>query len=216
MNIDKKVLFFLLNNEFGFKSVAEHNHLNLINIFGNDKPVIVEIGSGKGEYLAIKSLFHPEQNFIGLEVKNKRIITTLKKLDIEKNKNVRLLNLLLDNEINKILPSSSIDEFIINHPDPWPKKRHHKRRLIRHDIIDTLFNLLKEGGLIRISTDNLEYAEWIKHMFDERPDFKSIYKEGYNFIVPEDHFITYFDKLQAELGFDPVFMLYKKIGTQIE
>ena len=184
--------------------------LDIQSIFGNKKPIIMEIGSGKGEFIAINSRFSPEINFIGVELKSKRIITTLKKLDPEKHKNVRLLNLFIDNNVSNIIPPASIDEFIIYHPDPWPKKRHHKRRMVQADFLDTLHTLLKVGGFIKISTDNLDYAEWIKELFKERNDFEAMYKEGYTSIVPEDHFTTYFDKLQAELGFQPLFMLFKK------
>ena len=201
MTIEDKKKYFVIDIE---------KPLSFRSIFGNERSIIMEIGSGKGEFIAINSRFSPEQNFIGVELKSKRIVTTLKKLDIEKHKNVRLLNLFIDSNVSEIIPPASIDEIIIYHPDPWPKKRHHKRRMLQQNFLDTLHTLLKEGGKIKISTDNLDYAEWIKELFKERKDFVAMYKEGYTSIIPEDHFTTYFDKLQAEQGFQPLFMMYKK------
>ncbi|MCL1827210.1 MAG: tRNA (guanosine(46)-N7)-methyltransferase TrmB [Candidatus Cloacimonetes bacterium] len=171
----------------------------------------MEIGSGKGEFIALNSQFHPEQNFIGIELKNKRIVTTLKKLDILKHPNVRLWNKFIDSEITSVLSPDSIDQIIIYHPDPWPKKRHHKRRLFQHNFIDTLYYLLKSGNYLHISTDCPDYAEWIKTVFVESKDFINMSQQGYTDIIPENHCLTYFDRLQATLGFEPLFFLYKKI-----
>ena len=204
MQIEDKMLFFVIDTK-------KRNPLNFRKIFGNDRSIVMEIGSGKGEFIATNSRFSPERNFIGVELKSKRIITTLKKLDPMKHPNVRLLNLFIDSNATEVLPPASIDEFIIYHPDPWPKKRHHKRRLFQHSFMDALYILLKTDGIIRISTDNLDYAEWIKELFAERHDFIAVYKDGYSSIVPEDHFTTYFDSLQESQGYQTWFFIYKKI-----
>jgi len=180
-------------------------------IFGDNKPITLEIGSGKGDFLANQSRIHPEMNYIGIEVKSKRIITILKKLDIVQNSNVRLLNLFVDANVNKYIAAESIDEIIIYHPDPWPKTRHHRRRLFQPSFIDCLNKVIKKDGLIRISTDSLDYAKWIKGLFDKRQDFVSMYEEGFTSVVPEGHFWTYFDELQANAGYEPLFMLYKAV-----
>ena len=204
MQIEEKRQFFVIN-------IDPDKVLDFQAIFGNNRAISMEIGSGKGEFIVVNSRFESEKNFIGIELKSKRILTTLKKLDISKNKNVRLLNLFIDSNVSAIIPPASIDEFIIYHPDPWPKKRHHKRRMFQHDFLDTIYILLKAGGLIKISTDDVNYAEWIKDLFAERDDFEALYKGGYSSIVPEEHFWTYFDKLQKEQGFEPLFMIYRKI-----
>lgn len=202
-NIKEKEQFFNIN-------IEDHKQLDFRLIFSNDKPLTLEIGSGKGEFIAIHSRFHPERNFIGIELKGKRIVTTLKKLDIQKNFNVRLLNLFVDNNVVETIKPASIDEIIIYHPDPWPKKRHHKRRIFQHHFLDAINPIIKPGGFLRVSTDDPDYAQWIIELFAQRKDFESSYPEGFTMIVPEDHFTTYFDELKASEGFDPWFMLYKK------
>ncbi|MCK9329671.1 MAG: tRNA (guanosine(46)-N7)-methyltransferase TrmB [Candidatus Cloacimonetes bacterium] len=207
MDIKTKEEFFKINLEEG-------KYLDFEDIFGNNYPLCLEIGSGKGEFIAVQSRFHPETNFIGVELKGKRIITTLKKLDIEKNSNVRLMNLFIDENVTDFIKPNSLDTVIIYHPDPWPKKKHHKRRLIQHKFLDAINPIIKINGYIKISTDDAEYAQWIIDIFKERKDFKSIYPEDFTMINPEDHFTTYFDELQAQEGFETWFMLYKKIAEK--
>jgi tRNA (guanine-N7-)-methyltransferase len=203
LKVEEKALYFKIDT-----SIRERLDFN--QIFGNDKPVTVEIGSGKGEFIAVHSRFHPERNFIGIELKGKRIITTLKKLDMQKNSNVRLLNLFVDKSITDYIAVGSIDEFIIYHPDPWPKTRHRARRMLQHEFLDILSLLLKKGGYLRISTDNAMYARQIVKLFTERKDFESVYADGYSMIPPEDHITTYFDDLQGIKGYETFFFMYKK------
>lgn len=206
MHLIEKEAFFKINTE-------ENKQLEFNRIFGNSRPVTLEIGSGKGEFIAIQSRFHPENNYIGIELKQKRIITTLKKLDIQKNNNVRLLNLFVDEKVTDFIKPASIETVIIYHPDPWPKKRHHKRRLIQHSFLNALNPIIKQDGYVKISTDDADYAQWIMEIFSERKDFSPMYKDCFTMISPEDHFTTYFDELKASEGFDTWFMLYKKISN---
>ena len=185
--------------------------LEFANIFGSEKPITLEIGSGKGEFISMYSRFYPERNFIGIELRDKRINSTLKKLDINRNFNVRLLRLYVDQNIQKYIKPNSIDEIIIHHPDPWPKTRHHKHRLFQHHFIDALYPILKIGGYIRISTDDPDYAKWIIKHFKERDDFVSMYKDDFTMIPPEDHLVTFFDAIKSAEGFDPFFMKYRSI-----
>ena len=203
MDISDKNKFFCLD-------ISQGEQLSFEKIFGNKRPVTLEIGSGKGEFLALYSRVHPERNFIGIELKAKRIITTLKKLDIERNSNVRLLNLYVDENVTKVIPEDSISEIIIYHPDPWPKTRHHKKRIFQHSFLCSVNQILKAGGFIRISTDSLDYANWIKNLFAKRLEYVSMCAEGFTNIPPEDHLTTYFDELQSAEGFEPLFMLYRK------
>jgi len=200
------------NDKFEFFCVeVDGKHpLDFAEIYHNDHPVILEIGSGKGEFISVYSQFYPQDNFLGIELKQKRIVTILKKLSIEKNHNVRLLRQYIDDKITQIIPKDSISEIIINHPDPWPKRKHHKNRLIQHQFIDAVNSILQMGGKLRISTDDPDYRKWICKIFDKRKDFTSLYAGGYTMIIPEDHLWTYFDDLHSKEGFEPAFMLYKK------
>ena len=99
----------------------------------------------------------------------------------------------------------------IIHPDPWPKRKHHKNRLIRHGFIDVLWRILKSRGFIEISTDHKDYANWIVQHFRERKDFESVYDKGFIKNPKEEHIETFFEKKKREEGFEPFFMKYRKV-----
>ncbi|MBN2461770.1 MAG: tRNA (guanosine(46)-N7)-methyltransferase TrmB, partial [Candidatus Cloacimonetes bacterium] len=156
--------FFLINR------IADKD-LDFTRIFGNVNPVYLEIGSGRGEFIVAKSRQNLQINFLGIDVKDKRIKTILRKLDLQENSNVRLLRLFVDQNLERIIPAASLERIYILHPDPWPKRKHHKNRLIQDLFLDVLSRLLIPSGDIMISTDHREYAWWIKGIFAGREDF---------------------------------------------
>jgi tRNA (guanine-N7-)-methyltransferase len=203
-DLSKKREIFELETEPG-------NILEFSKVFGNSNPVHLEIGSGRGEYLLRKALEHPEINFLALELKEKRIKTILRKLEPGKTDNVRIIRFFVDEEVTQVIPAGSFEFIYIIHPDPWPKKRHNRRRLIQHKFIDVLHQLLRANGAIKFSTDHLDYAMWITLHFLERDDFSTIYKNGFTRTAPSDHVETYFEKLKREEGFPPFYMEYRKL-----
>ena len=127
------------------------------------------------------------------------------------NKNVRLLNLFIDERVKDWVKAKTVEQIIIFHPDPWPKRKHFNRRLIQHAFIDSLSYLLKNNGILKISTDHPDYAEWIIKHFRERDEYIPLFNDESRLIFPEDHFTTYFDELKASEGYPPQFLYYKKI-----
>jgi tRNA (guanine-N7-)-methyltransferase len=101
---------------------------------------------------------------------------------------------------------------IIYHADPWPKKRHHKHRLFQHKFIDAISHVLKNDCLLKVSTDDENYKDWILTLFGERHDFENMYHDKFSSVPPIDHITTYFDKKKAMEGFETYFMLFKKIS----
>jgi tRNA (guanine-N7-)-methyltransferase len=202
MDLEQKRKFFII----------EERELNFQQIYGNSAPIHLEIGCGKGEFLAMKSRVKWDKNFLGIEVKPKRIKSTLKKLEPQHHSNVRLLQMFVDAQSSQIFPPNSIEMIYINHPDPWPKRRHHKRRLLQDEFIDILHRILVPGGILQIITDHVAYAEWITKKFLSRSDFRSKYEGGYTKIPFEGHIVTYFEKIKRLEGNDPIFMKYKKVG----
>jgi len=203
MSLEQKRDFFKIE-------IEDEKLLNFKEIFGNENPVHLEIGSGRGEFISMKSLVLWNKNFLGMELKDKRIDDTLKKLDLEHHQNVRLIRLLVDEKITNWILEDSIERIYINHPDPWPKKKHHKNRLIQNDFLDALYKILKFKGVIEINTDHREYAEWIVSLFDERDDYETMYKNGFSRIPAEGHIVTHFEEKKRREGFEPLFMRFKK------
>lgn len=133
-------------------------------LFGNDNPLWFELGFGGGEHLAEQALRNPHINFIGCEPYINGISSLLVAIDEHKLSNVRVYGGdardILDN-----LPDGSIGRMFILFPDPWPKARHHKRRIVNQTTLSILHQKLKEGALLRVATDHVDYCTWILEHF---------------------------------------------------
>ena len=191
--------------------IEEKEMLDFHKVFGNGNPVHIEIGSGRGEFLLRSAQQNPNINFIGIDLKEKRIKTIFRKLYIEKLKNVRIAKIYLDEESINFIQPNSIEKIYLQHPDPWPKKKHFHRRIIQHSFIDIMHKLLCNSGIVDIATDHEDYAFWIVEHFAERKDFTSIYKKGFTRESEKGHIETYFEKKKREEGFEPYFMKYRSI-----
>jgi tRNA (guanine-N7-)-methyltransferase len=202
-DLSSKFEMFEINPDPGKK-------LNFEQIFRNNNPVHLEIGSGRGEFLLSKAKQNPDVNYMAIELKEKRIKTILRQLDEDTNKNVKLIRLFVDEAVIGIIPEGSLSKIYIIHPDPWPKTKHNRRRLIQQKFIDVLWQLLASKGEVFLSTDHSDYAAWIAEHFSQRNDFISIYDKGFSRTAPVDHIETYFEKMKKEEGFPPYFMTYHK------
>lgn len=133
--------------------------LHLPALFGNDHPVILEIGSGKGRFLVDHALEHPEHNVLGIEKSlhyYRHIVDRLVRREIG---NVRIVNHDAALVLEKLLPADSISEIHIYFPDPWPRKREQKRRLIRPETVAQMKRVLHAGGVGWYVTDHRDYFE---------------------------------------------------------
>ncbi len=192
--------------------VDADKQLNLHEIFGNENPTYIEIGSGKGEFISEYALKHPEWNFIGFELKQKRVEIILRKLDLERHNNVRIATFMIDDKIENMIPANSITGVFIQHPDPWPKRKHFKRRLVQTSLLDALSRIIIPGGFIQVSTDHSEYAHWIWKEFSKRQDLISVSDNGISSSpLMDEHVTTYYEREQRRLGFEPQHMLFKKL-----
>jgi len=130
----------------------------------------LEIGFGKGEHLAAQAAAHPEIGMIGSEPFLNGVSGLVDQVDRRGLANVRIFmddaRLLIDS-----LPDRSIGRAFILFPDPWPKARHHKRRVVSAGNIVALSRILKDGAELRIATDHMEYCRWIMAHMLENPDF---------------------------------------------
>ncbi|MBW6514116.1 MAG: tRNA (guanosine(46)-N7)-methyltransferase TrmB [Candidatus Syntrophosphaera sp.] len=181
-------------------------------LFGNSHPLFIEIGSGKGEFISQYSILHPDWNFLGFEAAEKRIRNILKKISPERHPNVRIVRLRVDANIAQVLAPESVQGVFIQHPDPWPKKRHHKRRLFQQDFLNALAAVMRLDSEVHVSTDHEEYANWIAEEFAHNPNFISMLDQVIQTDPSlDDHVSTWYELEQKRLGFTPNFMLFKKI-----
>lgn len=133
--------------------------LDLAGIFPVEQPLEVELGSGDGSFLARHAAAHPERNFIGVERLKGRIYKLDKRGARMGLENLRLMRIEIGYFVRYLLPPGSVRAFHIYFPDPWPKKRHHKNRLIQDAFMPHAAAALAPGGVIHLRTDNLEYFE---------------------------------------------------------
>ena len=131
---------------------------------------VLEIGFGGGEHLAAQAAAHPHQRYIGAEPFLNGVASCLRHIEESGAQNVRL-HLGDAREVIERLPDASIDLCFILFPDPWPKKRHWKRRLIQRDFLDELARVLKPGAEVRFATDWQHYAAWTLEVFHAHPCF---------------------------------------------
>jgi tRNA (guanine-N7-)-methyltransferase len=161
-----------LNNYPQF--VLEHPNppvkLNFGDIFGRLAPVHIEIGSGKGTFLVNQARCQPNADFTGIEWAGKFYRFAVDRVGRWNLTNVSIIRTDAARFIVECVPDSSVDCFHIYFPDPWPKKRHKKRRFINDANTDQLIRCLKPEGTIRVATDFGEYFEQIKSVFVSKAD----------------------------------------------
>lgn len=139
-------------------------------IFGRNAPLHVEVGSGKGTFLLNQAKFQPDVNFIGIEWASRYYRFAVDRIGRWNLTNVRIIRTDAARFIAEYVPDECVDCFHIYFPDPWPKKRHHKRRFLNLANVDHLIRCLKPAGTIRIATDFSEYFEQIKSVLAARTD----------------------------------------------
>ncbi len=137
------------------------SQLDFARIFGRSRPVHLEIGSGKGTFLVHQARAQSDVNFFGIEWARKYYRHAADRIGRWGLTNVRIVRADAAAFLRDFVHEESVDCFHIYFPDPWPKKRHHKRRLLQGSNIETLVRCLKPGGEMRIATDHEDYFEQI-------------------------------------------------------
>jgi tRNA (guanine-N7-)-methyltransferase len=152
--------------------------IDLSAIFGrSDSPKILEIGFGMGETTAKIAQTLPEKDFLGVEVHTPGVGALLKLIEESSIPNIRIIQHDAVDVLNYMLPDASLDGVHIFFPDPWHKKRHHKRRLIQSEFVKLLCAKLKPGGYLHVATDWQEYAEWVLEVLQAEPMLKNTAQE---------------------------------------
>jgi tRNA (guanine-N7-)-methyltransferase len=133
--------------------------LDLEKIFGRAAPLHVDLGCGDGSFLCALAERHPNKNFLGIERMSERVGKACRRARTLEN--VRVLHLETSYAIRYLFPESSVSVFYLLFPDPWPKRRHHRRRIITSDFLDAIHIALVEEGLLKVATDQLDYFDQI-------------------------------------------------------
>ena len=139
-------------------------------IFGRNGPIHIEVGSGRGTFLVHQAKLSPEVNFLGIEWASRYYRYSVDRIGRWGLKNVRMLRADAAVFLAQHVPDNSLDCVHIYFPDPWPKKKHHKRRFISNKNLEQILRCLKKNGTIRIATDHAGYFEQIEEVLAEKND----------------------------------------------
>lgn len=184
--------------------------LDLDAVFGRRAPRVVEVGFGNGEHLAQMAAQHSEQDFLGIEVHPPGIGRLLLALAAANLPNVRISAHDAVEVFEAQIPHDSLDEVQILFPDPWHKKRHHKRRLIQAPFVESIARRLKSGGLLRLATDWEPYAEHMRQVLDASPLLANLAPDGGFLERPRERVPTRFEQRGERLGHEIRELAYRR------
>jgi tRNA (guanine-N7-)-methyltransferase len=174
--------------------------LDLDTLFGRHAPRTLEIGFGNGEHLASLAAAHPERDYLGVEVHRPGVGHLFMLATTNNLTNVRASMHDAVDVLREQIAPQSLDEVLVLFPDPWHKKRHHKRRLIQPPFIELVASRLAPGGVLRMATDWEEYAQQMLEVLRASSQFANLSPTGDWMPRPEERAPTRFEKRGARLG----------------
>ena len=175
--------------------------LDWTEVFGRSGPVEIEIGIGKGRFLLAAAEARPDVLHLGIEWANKYLRFAEARALKRDLRNVRFARVDARELVHRAIPGASVSNYYVFYPDPWPKKRHHKRRFIQPETADHLARTLLPGGKLHVSTDHEEYWQSIAAVLDGHQSFERLAAFGAeDFPVPVDQPLTNFEIKYLDQG----------------
>ena len=169
-------------------------------LFGREAPCTLEIGFGNGGNLAALARAHPERDYLGVEVHRPGVGRLLLALEGEELGNVRIICHDAVEVLERQIAPGSLAEILILFPDPWPKKRHHKRRLIQGPFVALIERALEPGGVLRLATDWQPYALEMLACLNAAPGLRNLSQQGGFAGRPAERAPTRFELRGTRLG----------------
>lgn len=185
--------------------------LDLDSVFHRHAPRTVEIGFGNGDNLAKMAAAHPERDYLGLEVHRPgvgRLLLAVEELGLN---NVRVVCHDAVEVLAEQISPHSLDEVVILFPDPWPKKRHHKRRLIQPAFVELVTERLRPEGVLRMATDWQPYAEEMLVTAQSNTRLENLAADGTYIPRPAERVATRFERRGERLGHDVWDLAFRRI-----
>ncbi|MGC8518077.1 MAG: tRNA (guanosine(46)-N7)-methyltransferase TrmB [Steroidobacteraceae bacterium] len=180
--------------------LAPQGPLDLDDVFGRAAPRTAEVGFGNGENLLALAAAHPERDYLGIEVHRPGVGRVLLAIEERSLSNVRVICHDAVEVLERHLPPASLEEILVLFPDPWPKKRHHKRRLIQSPFVALLAERLKLGGRVHLATDWSAYAEEMLTVLAAETRLRNLSPTGTFVSRPEERAATRFERRGERLG----------------
>lgn len=215
----------LRNNPKAYDIMKENEHFvvnepeNLKNkwkeFFGNDKPIYIEIGMGKGDFIYENARHHPDINYIGIEKYPSVLAAAINKINsqVEQVNNLKLMHYDAI-ELEKVFDNNEVAKIFLNFSDPWPKNRHAKRRLTSSKFLDVYDKVLSTDGQIEFKTDNRGLFEYSLVSLNQYPmDLEYVSLDLHNSVESETNIMTEYERKFCKKG--PIYKLvarYRKNG----
>ena len=178
----------------------ENGAIQLDEVFGRDAPVVLEIGFGMGDSLLSMAKDQPEKNYIGIEVHRPGVGRLLNNAQLEGVENIRVYCDDAVEVLANCIPDGSLDTLQLFFPDPWHKKKHHKRRIVQPEFAQTIRRKLKVGGVFHMATDWENYAEHMMEVMNVADGYNNVAGDGQFSPQPEWRPVTKFQKRGERLG----------------
>jgi tRNA (guanine-N7-)-methyltransferase len=157
-----------------FRPESWTQHLPLQDMFDMSRPLEVDLGCGKGRFLLARASANPGTNYLGIDRMLRRIRKVDRKIGRLGLTNTKIVRVEASYAIQYALPSDTVSAAYIFFPDPWPKRRHHGRRMFNQDFLDSLFRILKDDAEVHVATDHIDYFDWIQAILHADPRFEEI------------------------------------------
>ncbi len=174
--------------------------LDLDALFGRHAPHALEIGFGMGDALAAMAQAHPEQDYLGIEVHRPGVGSLLRQIEQQGLSNVRVMCTDAVQVLEQQIPDNSLDAVHLFFPDPWPKHRHHKRRLVQATFVSLIAQKLKPGACFHFATDWQEYGEQVMQLLSNALEFVNASGAGNYSPRPDYRPLTKFERRGQRLG----------------
>jgi tRNA (guanine-N7-)-methyltransferase len=174
--------------------------LDLVRLFGRSAPLYVDLGCGDGSFLCEMAQQFPERNFLGIDRLTKRVQKVRRKADRIENVQVLCADTLF--AVRHLLPENSVKAFYLLFPDPWPKRRHQRRRIFTREFLDAIAAALEENGFLQIATDQLDYFHQVERLSCAHAEFEVVSLPPGDAVLP----LTKFEKKFREQAL-PIYRL---------
>ena len=190
--------------------LSADTELNPTQAFGRSNPITLEIGFGNGSSLARMAADDPQSDFIGIEVHRPGVGHLLMELDRQGLDNVRIYCHDAVEVLDRCIPDASLDRVLLFFPDPWPKRKHHKRRILQPAFVDRIARKLKTGGCFHMATDWEAYAEHMLELMQSTQDFVNCDAAGNYSERPSYRPVTRFERRGQRLGHGVWDLVYRR------
>jgi tRNA (guanine-N7-)-methyltransferase len=186
--------------------------IDFVQLFGRAAPVHVEIGFGNGDALAAMAAAHPENNYLGIEVHRPGVGALLRRVEAEGLGNVRVACSDAVALMQRV-PDGALSAVYLFFPDPWPKKRHHKRRLVQPEFAALLARKLYPGATWHLATDWEDYARHMLAMLSAAAGFENVAGPGQYAVRPEARPLTRFERRGQRLGHGVWDLVFRRVAS---